>query len=138
MIAADFNRDGHMDLATVNYNSGQTGSVSVLLGNRKGTFNTHTEYETGAGPDGLAAGRFDGDKYLDLAVANLIGGSMSVLSGNGDGTFGAHVDFPTDTYPLGVAAGGFHGKNRTKQDIVVTNDLSADADVFLNRTRCGS
>jgi hypothetical protein len=137
VVASDFNGDHKLDLATVNYNNGETGSVSILLGDGKGKFGAHTDYETGAGPDGLAIGNFNGDKFADLAVANLIGGSMSVLPGNGDGTFGAHVDFPTDQFPLGIAAGQFHGKSKTKEDIIVTDDLSADAIAFLNKSSCG-
>jgi hypothetical protein len=138
VIASDFNGDRKTDLATVNYNNGETGSVSILLGDGKGTFAPHVDYETGTGPDGLAVGSFNGDKFADLAVANLIGGTMSVLPGNGDGTFGAHVDFPTNQYPLGIAAGQFHGQGKTKQDIIVTNDLSADAIAFINKSKCGN
>jgi len=136
VVASDFNGDKKTDLATVNYNNGETGSVSILLGDGKGTFAPHVDYETGTGPDGLAVGSFNGGKFLDLAVANLLGGTMSVLPGNGDGTFGAHVDFPTDKYPLGIAVGQFHGQGKTKQDIVVTNDLSTDAIVFANKSKC--
>lgn len=133
IVAHDFNGDGATDLATANYNNGQAGSVSILLGNGDGTFQTHKEYQAGTGPDGLAIGRFNGDKFDDLAVANLIGGTMSILPGNGDGTFGANVDFPTDEYPLGIAAGRFHGNKKGNEDVIVTNDLSAAASFFFNK-----
>jgi hypothetical protein len=135
VLAYDFNGDRKLDLATANYNNGQTGSVSILLGNGKGTFGTHTDYTAGTGPDGLAVGRFDGNKTVDLAVADLIGNTMSILPGNGDGTFGAPQNFATQKYPLGIAAGVFKGKNSRKEDVIVTNDLSAAANVFLNRTK---
>lgn len=135
VLAYDFNGDRKLDLATANYNNGQTGSVSILLGNGDGTFQTHADYTAGTGPDGLAVGRFDGNRTADLAVADLIGNTMSILPGNGDGTFGAAQNFATEKYPLGIGAGVFKGKNRKKEDLIVTNDLSAAANVFLNRTR---
>jgi len=135
VLAYDFNGDGKLDLATANYNNGQTGSVSILLGNGDGTFGTYTDYTAGTGPDGLAIGRFNGDKFVDLAVADLIGNTMSILPGNGDGTFGAPVNFDTPKYPLGIAAGQFRSKNKKEQDLVVTEDLAASATVFLNKSK---
>ncbi|MGH6890411.1 MAG: FG-GAP repeat domain-containing protein [Rhizomicrobium sp.] len=135
VLASDLNGDRKLDLATANYNNGQTGSVSVLLGNGDGTFLTHTDYTAGTGPDGLAVGRFEGNRTYDLAVADLIGNTMSILPGNGDGTFGAPQNFATQEYPLGIGAGVFKGRNKRKQDLIVTNDLSAAATLFLNKTR---
>jgi hypothetical protein len=135
VMAYDFNRDKKLDLATVDYNNGQTGSVSILLGKGDGTFGTYTDFATGAGPDGLAIGRFNDDKFADLAVANLIGNSMSILPGNGDGTFGAPVSFDTPEYPLGMAAGQFKSKKKNEQDLIVTDDLAATATVFLNKSK---
>ena len=132
VLAADFNGDGNVDLATANYNNGQSGSVSILLGKGDGTFQKHVEYQAGTGPDGLAIGDFNGDGVADLAVANLIGDSMSILPGNGDGSFGTHVDFTTGTYPIGVAVGQFTGNGPSSQDLVITNDFSTTATVFLN------
>ena len=133
VLAHDFNGDNIIDLATANYNNGQTGSVSILLGKGDGSFAPHTDYAAGAGPDGLAIGRFNGDAFLDLAVANLIGNTMSILPGNGDGTFGAAQSHATPEYPLGIAAGRFHGQSRKKEDLVVSNDLAADVSFFRNK-----
>lgn len=135
VMAFDFNGDKKLDLATVDYNNGQTGSVSILLGKGDGTFGAPTDYPTGTGPDGLAIGRFNGDKFPDLAVADLIGNTMSVLPGNGDGSFGAPVSFDTPEFPLGIAAGQFKSKNKNEQDIIVTNDLDASATTFLNTSK---
>jgi hypothetical protein len=135
VLAHDFNRDGKIDLATADYNNGQTGSVSILLGNGDGTFGTFVDYAAGTGPDGLAIGRFNGDKFPDLAVADLIGNTISILPGNGDGTFGSPVNFDTPEYPLGIAAGQFKSRNKNEQDLVVTDDLAATATVFLNRSK---
>jgi len=132
VATADINQDGKLDLVTVNYSNGNAGSVSVLLGNGDGTFQTHIDSGVGTGPDGLAIGDFNGDGIPDLAVANLIGDSISVLLGKGDGTFQPHVDFPALKFPLGMGTGGFSHRGSGSGDIVVTNDLSATAIVFLN------
>ena len=129
---ADVNHDGKLDLLTVNYNNGNDGTVSVLLGNGDGTFQAHTDSGTGAGPDGMIIGDFNGDGKLDVAVANLIGNSVSVLLGKGNGTFQTHVDFALAKFPLGMGIGGFSHSGSGSDDLVVTTDLSATVTVFLN------
>ena len=45
LVTADFNRDGILDLATVNYSYPNTsGSINVLLGNGNGTFQAAVSY----------------------------------------------------------------------------------------------
>ncbi|MGA7753082.1 MAG: FG-GAP-like repeat-containing protein [Candidatus Sulfotelmatobacter sp.] len=113
MIAADFNRDGKIDLAGVDENG-----LHVLLGNGDGTLQAEMDF-TG-GPSGsqslaLAAADFNGDGKLDLAVANApngiaSSGCVSILRGNGDGTFQSHVDYALGTPGLySVAVGEFNG-----------------------------
>ena len=68
MIAADFNSDGNPDLAIANQFGG---TVSVLLGNANGTFQSNVEYTTGSQPWGVASGDFNGDGNADLVVIML-------------------------------------------------------------------
>jgi hypothetical protein len=132
LIVGDFNGDGYVDLVTANYNNGNTGSASVLLGKGDGTFGSHKDFTSGTGPDGVAAGDLDGDGIPDLIVANLIGDSISVLLGKGDGTFGTPTDFNTGKYPIGIAVGAYSGQVAGSADLAVTNDLSTSMSVFLN------
>src|ERR1035438_9135914 len=50
-------------------------------------------FDAGAGPKSVAVGDFNGDRKLDLALANGGSGTVSVLLGNGDGTFRAAVNY---------------------------------------------
>jgi hypothetical protein len=103
ITVGDFNGDGKQDIAVLNGNHCQfvqNGTVNVFLGNGDGTFTpAASPSSTGSGyfPIAIAAGDFNGDGRLDLAVVNSFGqnslgqglstGSIAVMLGNGDGTF---------------------------------------------------
>jgi hypothetical protein len=79
VVSADFNGDGHADLAVACLET-----ISVLLGNGDGTFQQPAlNSPSSAGNGFLASGDFDEDGDPDLATLDAI------LLGNGDGTFGA-------------------------------------------------
>ena len=86
----DFNRDGKLDLVTGNNpNPGGAGNstVSILLGNGDGTFQTHVDYDVGlagAAVASLAVADVNGDGKLDVVVGSSEG--FEVFLGNGDGT----------------------------------------------------
>jgi hypothetical protein len=71
MTAADINHDGKMDLVGVGYD-GVSATISLLPGNGDGTFGTAQNFRTFgtvATPTSLAIGDFNGDGYLDVAIA---------------------------------------------------------------------
>ena len=118
MIGADVNMDGKLDLVTVNAGDD---SVSILLGKGDGTFLPAVTYPVtpGANPYEVAAGDFNRDGKLDLAVTGFYTNTVSILIGNGDGTFQPHVDYPTSLFPDDVAVGDFNADGVL--DLAVSN-----------------
>src|SRR5207302_473433 len=117
------------DLAAANSGSPQQPgtTISVLLGNRDGTFRAALTFAAGSGPYSVAVGDFNGDGRPDLAVANYgslqqPGTTSSVLLGNGDGTFRAARTNTVDTNPSSVAVGDFNGDG--KPDLAVANSAN--------------
>jgi FG-GAP-like repeat len=59
--------DGKLDLAVLNF---QDNTVSILVGNGDGTFQTRVDFPAGSLPRTIATGDFNRDGKLDLAVAH--------------------------------------------------------------------
>jgi hypothetical protein len=88
----------------------------------------------------MAAGDFNGDGKLDLAVAIgfCTGGvpsvpwlGVSILLGNGDGTFQPFMDYLTGPGPFSVTTGDFTGDGGL--DLALANSSGNTVSVLLNR-----
>jgi len=144
VAVADVNGDGKPDLLVANRcdTSGNCahGSVSVLLGNGDGTFQTAVSYDPGGtGAQSVAVADVNGDGKPDLVVAIFYYNTVAVLLGNGDGTFQAATTYGSGgNSPTSVAVADLNGDGLL--DVAVANFcggsgcLPGKLGVLLNNT----
>jgi len=129
---ADVNGDGKPDLEVTNWcvNSNcANGSVSILLGNGDGTFQTAVSYNTiGIASSSVAVADVNGDGKPDLAVSNECSGNncangvVNIFLGNGDGTFQAAVGYNSGGLDANsIVLTDLNGNG--KLDVVVANQV---------------
>jgi uncharacterized protein (TIGR03437 family) len=104
MAIADFNGDGHLDIAL----AGASG-ISVLPGHGDGTFGNPLPTAAAFQPTAMAAADFDSDGVTDLAVTDGTTGKIYLLRGIGNGTFAAPRVVATATNPVALGIGDFNG-----------------------------
>lgn len=137
---ADYNGDGHPDLAFSIYGASNTDAsrVAILDGKGDGTFwEPARVIQTGCcGTYSVLASDFDADGRMDLVVGNNESQVLRFLKGKGDGTFEAPVDLWVKTgNAYGLTAGDFDGDGR--MDFAVANGW-AQRVVVLKGTGDGS
>ncbi|HVI09741.1 MAG TPA: FG-GAP-like repeat-containing protein [Candidatus Binatia bacterium] len=127
IVAADFNRDGNLDLAVANSLSDY---VSILLGNGDGTFQPATQVPLSSFPAFVAVGDFNGDGIPDLVTINSgASGGISVLLGNGDGTFESAIITQPPFVVAALGVGDFNGDG--KLDLVTAGEFGSDSTVNI-------
>lgn len=103
---ADFNKDGHLDLAMP-----AAGGIVLLMGNGDGSFQSKAQvYDVGTAVTTIAVADFNGDKLPDIAVAT--GAPIPrLLLEQADGTFVLAADPNTTpgSGPGSLAVGDFNG-----------------------------
>lgn len=139
VVVADVNSDGKPDLLVANGCASASdctnGSVSVLLGNGDGKFQTAVSYGSGGqSAVSVAVADINGDGRVDAVVANMCGsnsdcthGVVSTLLGNGDGTFQPALSYNSGgTSAVSVAVADINGDQ--KADVLVANGYDRQGD----------
>ncbi len=129
LAVADFNGDGHLDVAETKGGEGKNPNVMVFFGTGKGTFGKPTTYKVPGLPGSIAAGDLNGDGHPDIAIAN--GGFVSILLNTGNGHFSKQIRYSAgngETPNIVIA----DLRNNGDQDLVVAN-LSRGMVVLFNK-----
>jgi hypothetical protein len=127
IATADLNGDGILDLVL---NDGNSAGVSVLLGNRDGSFQPFALFDCGCQfPFDVVVADFNGDGKSDVAETSPNG--VSILLGDGAGNLGAPLVLTAGISPERVVAADLNGDH--KMDLAVTNLGSNTVSIFLGR-----
>jgi hypothetical protein len=127
VAVADFNGDGHLDVAVTN----QRGTVMTFFGDGHGKLRDRLSYKVTGAPVGIAAGDLNGDHHPDLVVTQIRNGSVAVLMNDGTGKF---------LKPVTYNAGGGEVvdvkiadlRNDGRNDLVAANGSLSAVAVLLN------
>lgn len=128
LISADFNLDGNADLATAN--AGGSGSVSVLLGDGTGNFNSVNTFTAGWAPYSIVSADFNADGNADLAVAcQDISNNVAIFLGNGSGGFSSATYSTIGGYPHTIITNDFNGDS--KPDLAIGYQYNTNKKVVV-------
>ncbi len=128
IAVGDLNGDGIPDIVTADAGSD---SISVLIGNKDGTYQPRQVYKVGQNPSSVALADIDGDGHLDAIVTNNDDNTVTIWWGKGDGTFsGSTLLGTTGNGPHRIAVGDLDGDGRL--DIAVVDWTSTTANIFFN------
>ena len=132
LIATDLNGDGKLDLIAANSPSTGNGSISVLLGNGNGTFESALNTTVGTRPRYFAAGDFNRDGRQDLALSQTItDNNLRILSGNGSGGFSTQttLSMGVEASPRGVISADFNADGYL--DLAVSSVAGDNVSIFV-------
>lgn len=136
IVAADFNGDGNLDLATSSANQGAgstTGTIRVMFGLGTGSFGNSQDYPTKNNPLNIAAGDLNGDNKPDLAVADSGDQFTSVILNTCSGciapSFGSRADYDMGATNLSLTLDDFSGDGVLD---IATSMTNRNASVLIN------
>jgi hypothetical protein len=122
LVAADWNRDGYIDLATSII---ATNGADVLINNKGGGFPIMSMLTASAFPGAMGAGDWNGDGFPDLAVVGMGGDTVGTFLGQGDGTFQGQVKLTVGMGPSGILVEDLDGDQRLDLAVAVASGTLA-------------
>ena len=137
VVSADFNGDGKADLAVLESTYNQASNqIGILFGNGSGGFSLSANYSTSVNTayNDIAAGDFNGDGKIDVAVA-LYAGGIGIYYNQGAGTFGSRTDYPLSLTNARIAAADFNLDGIT--DVAVAGGTTPGVSLLLSQTTGG-
>ncbi len=118
MVVADFNLDGHSDVAVAAGNG-----ISLSMGIGDGTLSNDVIWPLSASASSIAVADFNNDGIPDIAARQDDAETeIEVLLGFGDGTFLIIDDRPSSPYPTRFDTADFN--NDRFDDIVVSPPMT--------------
>jgi hypothetical protein len=115
VAAGSFTNVGFDDLVVAD----AAGDIFVIPSDGMGGFGNPIMTQADVNPVAFAVGDFNGDGYLDLAVANSGSGDVSLLLGDGAGDLGPATNFPVGVNPLALTAVDLDGDGNLDLAVVV-------------------
>src|SRR5882757_7091057 len=116
--------NSNLYLGTAGLGSGTIGQQTVAGSNSPVT--------VGNNPQDVAAGDFDGDGFIDLAVLNANDKNISILKGDGSGGFAALTTNPAvGNGAVAIVTGDFNGDG--KLDLAVANGSDGTVSILLGK-----
>jgi VCBS repeat protein len=126
VLAADFDADGHQDLAVANRESND---LTILPGHGDGTFADPISFEAGDGPRAIVSGDFNHDGRPDVAIANSYSSYISIFLSQSQGIFGPSIQIPSGSAPASISTGDFNNDGRL--DLVVAQAFPQGVSILL-------
>jgi len=125
MVAADFNGDGLVDLASANRGIG--GDISIMLAEGNGAFGPAQRLPVGTSSNdvlNLRLGDFNGDLIVDIATVGLDDEVFDILVGFGNGNFAQAQTFDLPYLTRDLEAVDLDGNGL--DDLVLTAEDAGD------------
>ena len=145
IVAADFDGDGNIDIATANptaNNFSYFQNLGVQSFITTASFAAAVNVATGLQPDGIASSDFDGDGLPDIAIThfNVANNYVSVYhntSAPGTISFAGPINLPCQKNGFAVAAQDLDGDGKT-EIVVIHQSNPGSFSIFQNTSTSGS